>query len=455
MKAWRRSFLYVTRKTGKMALLLVMFMAIMTLVLVDMAISQAAKETSARLREEIGGYFKVAPDYQKMDIRQSVDQPLVDQIMKLKGIKAYNAMATYYLTVPKLSLKAGKFSMEADEKAQMARLLGNTDSTLNEYFMLNIFSLEEGRHIASSDTGKALISRELAQLNSLQVGDAFSTIISENDNPGSSASGTTFQLEVAGIFDEMQPEESGTDTPECDLPANFIFIDSATSQAIGSALQQKKDIDYNGGAAFFAKDPKDLGNITEQAKKLEGIDWESLKLTVNNSAYQKSVEPLERLSGITSLASWLIIVISVALLSLLLALWERDRIHEAGVLMSFGISKKNIFWQHFLECAAVFLLAFCISAGISHPLSGEIGKRLYDDSVVRTAQQSEEESQMFINNPINVDKADVDVQVNMGLSSAAVAVSGGVGMLIVTISVGLSFLVIVRCKPKELLTVME
>ncbi len=77
MKAWRRAFLYVTRKTGKMVLLLVLFLTIMTLVLVDTAISQASEETAARLREEIGGYFKVATDYQKMDILQTVDQSLI------------------------------------------------------------------------------------------------------------------------------------------------------------------------------------------------------------------------------------------------------------------------------------------------------------------------------------------------------------------------------------------
>ena len=143
-------------------MLLVLFLTIMTLVLLDTAISQASEGTVARLREEIGGYFKVETDYQKMDILQTVDQSMIDQVMKIDGIKAYNAMATYYLTVPELLLKARKFSMEADSKAQMARLLGNTDRALNEYFMLDLFQLEEGRHIAPSDAGKALVSGELA-----------------------------------------------------------------------------------------------------------------------------------------------------------------------------------------------------------------------------------------------------------------------------------------------------
>ena len=81
----------------------------MTLVLLDTAISQVSEGTVARLREEIGGYFKVETDYQKMDILQTVDQSMIDQVMKIDGITAYNAMATYYLTVQEMMLKASKF----------------------------------------------------------------------------------------------------------------------------------------------------------------------------------------------------------------------------------------------------------------------------------------------------------------------------------------------------------
>ena len=54
-----------------------LFLTIMTLVLLDTAISQASEGTVARLREEIGGYFKVETDYQKMDILQTVDQSMI------------------------------------------------------------------------------------------------------------------------------------------------------------------------------------------------------------------------------------------------------------------------------------------------------------------------------------------------------------------------------------------
>lgn len=460
MPAYRRAYLFVIRKKGKTALLLVTFLVIMTLLLAGMAVNRAAKTAAAQLRESIGGYFKIAPDYQKMIIRQFTDRQLIDQVMETEGIKAYNAMDTWYLSVPELTLKPGKFTGEGDGKAQMTRLLGNNDSSLHEYFVLNIFTLEEGRHLRPDDTGQALISRELAQMNQLKAGDTFTAYITEDGNvtgeaAGAGASEDGYRLKIAGIFDEMHTEAGNQNTPECDLPANFIFIDAATSQDIGRKRQGTSQRYFNGGAAFFARDPKELDRIVQEVQRLDGVDWDSLKLTVNNTAYQKSVEALDRLSGMTFLMVGLITVISVSLLSLLLTLWERDRIHEAGVLMAFGISKRNILWQHFLECGLIFALAFCLAAAVSFPLSRQAGKVLYHDAAGEAKENTEAVSYTFTNDPVDVDAAAPEVNFGAKLRLPALALSGVMGIVIVGISVGISFLVIVRRKPKELLTVME
>lgn len=84
-------------------------------------------------------------------------------------------------------------------------------------------------------------------------------------------------------------------------------------------------------------------------------------------------------------------------------------------------------------------------------VSGELA----NDSVVKTEQRLEEETSFSFDRPIDMDAVDVDVQLNMELNPPAVLAAGGMGLLIVALSAGLSFLVIVRCRPKELLTVME
>ena len=50
MPAYRRAYLFVIRKKGKTALLLVTFLIIMTLLLAGMAVNRAAKTAAAQLR---------------------------------------------------------------------------------------------------------------------------------------------------------------------------------------------------------------------------------------------------------------------------------------------------------------------------------------------------------------------------------------------------------------------
>lgn len=108
------------------------------------------------------------------------------------------------------------------------------------------------------------------------------------------------------------------------------------------------------------------GGYTEELKKLGKIKkrriWKKLRLPVHGvkrmMAYKKSMEPLSRLSNM-SLLLVIIVGIGAVLLTLILTLWERDRIHETGILMSFGILKRNIWWQSMvfrMEMSPVIIL---------------------------------------------------------------------------------------------------
>ena len=181
MSVYRRAFLYIVRKKGKTVLLLLTLTILMVLLLMGTAIHRTAGKASAKLREELGGYFKIIPDYQKMTIHQQVDQALVDRVMEIEGIKMYNAMDVHYLMTGDLNLTPGRFAREGDEKAQTARFLGNTSSGFHEYFYLNIFTLIEGRHLAAADRNKALISKTMAEENGVGIGDTFYARMTEGD----------------------------------------------------------------------------------------------------------------------------------------------------------------------------------------------------------------------------------------------------------------------------------
>lgn len=303
-----------------------------------------------------------------------------------------------------------------------------------------------------TDTGKALISEELADLNHLTLGDHLTLRLPEAEAGGESGAG--YDLEIVGLFDEVQKMPVSAQTPEYDIPANFIFTDIGATQQMVQAMRPGKDQVYTGGAIFFVSDPEKIARVVQNIREAEFFDPEHTELTVNNAAYQSSVEPLTRLGSLSLLMLAVIVITGLIVLTLILILWERDRIYEAGVLMSFGISKRNIWWQHFLECAFVFLVAFCISAGIFLAAGQSAGDWFYNQVSERT-EDAELTGGPAAEGAVNADLIKSDVSFDTGMKPGVLAAAAAAGTLLIGLSTGTSFWVIGRRRPKELLAMIE
>ena len=457
MKAHQRAFLYITRKTGKSVLLLLALFVIMGLLLCGISIRLASEHAAAQLRESLGGYFKIAPDYRKSEVVNQVDHELLAYIAGLDEIEAVNAMDLCYMDVRGISLNPGKFSVEQDEKSNMARILGNMDTSLHEYFSLGIFELVEGAPIRETDSGKALISSELAQRNQLKVGDHFTlTTLAEDIRDG--ALKKTYDLEIVGLFSEKQ-QASGiaSQTPECDMPLNFIFTDISTTQQMMQDLQQGRKQVYSGGAVFFVKDPKRMEDVILTIEQAGIFDKEFTKLTVNNAAYQNSMEPLSRLSNLSLMMLAVIAGVGVILLTLILTLWERDRIHETGILMSFGVRKRNIWWQRLVECASIFIVSLVVSVGVFLPVSAKMGDWLYGQASASVEQSAgiERPENGMAWEAVRTQSLENDIAFHMELSPGTILLSGLGGLVLVGASMSTAFFSNARHRPKELLASME
>lgn len=457
LKARHRALLYVTRKTGKSMLLLLSIFAIMLLFLTGASIRSASEHAAAELRESMGGYFKLAPNYQRNDVVNQVNQELLNRIGRLDEIKAVNAMDVCYMDVQSIVLNPGRFSAENDPKAAMTRILGNTNSNLHEYFSLGIFELVEGEHIGETDVGRALISSELAQKNQLRVGDHFTLIVSEQDRENG-ASEKTYDLEIAGLFTEKQQTSgSASQTSECDLPVNFIFTDISSTQQIARDMRAGGKQVYSGGAAIYVRDPKGLEDVILTIEEAGIIDEDYTRITVNNAAYKNSMAPLSRLSNMSLMMLVMIMGIGAVLLTLILTLWERDRIHETGILMSFGIPKHSIWRQRFMECVSIFVVAFLVSVFVFLPLSGEMGDWLYERAATTTEQSTGTESDdgMMAWEIIDTANIENDIVFEVELSPAILLLSGLGGITLVGVAVSMAFFPNAHHKPKELLATME
>ena len=444
MGTWRRASLYLMRNKKKTILLLAILTVISTLALLCVSVGNAADASLQELREQMGGYFKIETDYLQGKSGR-IDDALVKKVMDAGGIKAVNSMDVQYFMAEDLELCPGRYSAEGNAKAKIARFLGNTDSSLNEYFLLEYHSLSQGRHIARDDEGKALISDALAEQNSLSVGDTFQVRFDVESLPEElKGRCKTHALEVVGIYhiDSLQGR-AGVNIAECDMEENFIFTDTAFIREIyGEALGYEIDL-CTGGASFFVEDPKDLDQIMGRLLASDDYDWDTYAIVKNNKTYEDSAAPLERLSGLVVMMVIVIAAVSAVMLSLILFLWMRERVHEVGIYFSIGIRKTGIAGQRILENIVIAAAAFLLAWGISFGVSGLTGQAIADFF----SESSESEA--------SFDRENGNASMEIGVGAVEIAEIAGMEMILVLFAVGVSSVAVLRMQPKDILSKMS
>lgn len=452
---WKRARLYLFRKKNKSIILLAILTVIASLVLVCISIGNATDTASRNLRETIGGYFKIVTNTEK-GYSKPVDDALIQSVMESEKIKSYNGLDTIYMLTNTLSLTPGRFTAAGDSKAKLTRFIGNTDSSLNEYFVLRSFSLIEGRHLKQDDIGKCLISKEIALNNHLSIGDSFSvTPNAEGLSEEQQEAAQPYTFEVTGIYEINTTQASNSaDSAECDIAENFIFINTASIRAIYEPILSKKLNSYQNGATFFVNDPKELDQITEQLLSLDNYNWDGYKITKNNEAYIRSSVPLGRVSSLLKTIIIALAVISILLLSLILAMWMRDRLHEIGILLSIGVKKLNIIGQHVLENLLVTTLALLLAWGIASITANKLGDILFSNMSEESVTVSMTEGYNRAD-PIETPEIETESLIQINVGRMELLEVAGIGFLIVILSTAFSSSIIIHMKPKEILSRMS
>ena len=115
---------------------------------------------------------------------------------------------------------------------------------------------------------------------------------------------------------------------------------------------------------FRIEDPAEMARVLAEIQSLPEIDWQAFTVEADNEAYLNASAPLNALSELLPTLLAVIILVSGIILTLILTLWSKSRLHETGVLLSLGFSKAAIIGQYLLEvcCLPFWPLAFPISA---------------------------------------------------------------------------------------------
>lgn len=351
MNVLKRAFLYDTRKKGKSLTLFLLFVLITLFVTISFSVLSATQAAAANLRETVGASFTLrgkpvelstsGEDYVMQFI--PISQQDIDLIADSTEIKACNAQQSATATASGFIFPSGMPS---------GAISANTSSAWNRNFTSGIVTLAEGRHITQDDQRVALVSRELAEENELDIGSELSL------DPAA-------VVKIIGIYESDPSMEFDNDTIFTDHSTYWVLTESAAGT-------------YSGRVDFFVTDPARLETVMEQIKRDVPLRWEDYTLQADTAEYDAIAYQLLTIGRLTTLLIVSAMIVSIVVLFLILAMRIRGRVHEVGVLLAVGVTKGHIIAQFFVETTTILLLAFLFSCPVSYFAVVQIGTFLRD-----------------------------------------------------------------------------
>lgn len=233
----------------------------------------------------------------------------------------------------------------------------------NVLFKSGVFAIKEGRNIEEKDREKILVHEDFAKKNSLKLNDEISLELLKTDENGQKQ-GCKFQ--IIGIFSGKKQEKyTGSSS---DFSENMVFVDYDTSQ---KALERGKSNKLANKILIFSSSAKSTDIALNKIKKLK-IDWQKYEIKKDTNAFEESLEAIAGIKNIIKIMTYSIMFSGIIVLSLILILWLRERIHEIGILLSIGISKIRIAIQFILELIFISLPSIISSSFLGNLLLREM-----------------------------------------------------------------------------------
>ena len=407
----KRAYLYTTRKKVRTILLFSIILVMATLLIVCFSINSSSDMANSNVRKALKCGFTV----NAKTLEKGLDENIVNQILNIDGITDSYNLRSYtvaeYSDVSNNKLKTrDDVGLKVYENA--GRVVGDRYSEKDNYFTEEGFKLINGEHITTDKKQVALVHEDFANNNNLKIGDYIVLNNIEGNEMG-------VEVQIIGVFTSTRKSDTEEYMDTTNLFENIIFTDLNTI----SKLIYETDGENSQYGDFEVEDPEELDNLITEMKKIENVNWESCVITKNDSNFKNTKEALEGIQKIVSTAIIVIFIISIILIVLILNLWTKHRINEIAILLSVGISKKDIIWQQIIEILMVSVPAFILSFFTSSIATKIVGSKLISS----------------ITNSI-----EISVNIFDWL------LVSGIGLLIILVSTIISIYQITKIKPRDI-----
>lgn len=250
---------------------------------------------------------------------------------------------------------------------------------------------------------ECIISTELAEYNSLAVGDTI-TVTNPNDET------ETYTLKIVGIYENSTSgvQEGGNiGFSTSSDPANQILMSytalkaitdtsakSATTTTNDFGLEQSSALNAHVSGTYVFETVEDYEAFEDQARAL-GLSEDYTVSSRDLEQYEKSLTPLETLSKIAGYFLIVILAIGAVIIVVLNVLAARERKYEIGVLTAVGMKRKKVAAQFISEILIVTLMSVVIGGAAGALSSVPITNALLASQITATQEASESREQNF------------------------------------------------------------
>ena len=423
----KRAGAYLVRKKIRTGILFFIMMLITAAVLAVLSMQESTGKVQTKLLELSNSGFQIESLLQDGNI----EQKKLSQVEQVEGVKEaqYEFDGIGQLEDAKAVEREQAVQLDQGNMGELVGYHGVTSSDQELNFASGALNLKEGRALTKDDSGKVLVHEELAKENNWTVGSKIK--LKNFQNGDSTANSKEVTVEIVGIFNGKLSEQSTGLTS--DLTENRIYMDYKTSQSLIGKDESNAIVHR---AIFTVKDPSKLEEVISRVKELP-LKWDSMQLSKNEQVFEQVASPIQNFKSLMTLLTSSVFVLAVIVLFLILLFTLRERIHEFGILMSVGISRKEIIAQILLELYTVA----ATSSIFALMLGSFVAKQFY------TGLLSSDEI------PIQVKSLFESSLPEFSLMQGLLTI--GVVLIIIALAVLFSTAVILMKKPKKILSQMN
>ena len=350
----KRAWTAVARKRRRSLTIALIMTLIFTLLIGTLTVQQTMAQLQQSVERNIRAGFSIASKQPSGEVPMDIAQ----QVQRLDKVKVHNFQAETTAELPGKQLVdvAGSGVQLDSGIAGEAKVTGVTQSDLLSEFTGRFYQLEQGKHLTEHDQNAALIHKTFAEKNNIKPGDKLDI----------TKDGRRVTVTVMGIFSGKGEKPA---VLQSDMAENHLITNLAAAQQLTGSQQLTR-------ATYFAENPHQLKSLTDRAKSLPNVDWQKFSLTDNGAAFAGVLQNIAGVQNILTIATIGAAGAGLAVLSLVLVFWVRGRLHEIGILLSIGTSKRQIIGQFLAELVIIALVSSVFALAIGSVASSQISTAL-------------------------------------------------------------------------------